>query len=836
MMSTRIARGFALLLVSLVPACGVGGGGTLTPTTAPGIPAAVTTRGGNRSVLLTWSSSPAATTYAVKRSSTFGGPYTVVAGGGAVTSLTYTDTGLTNDQTYYYVVTASNNFGESPHSAEVPAVPEFKTTLIAAGNAHSLARLGDGSLWGWGSGGYGQLGNGAFQEVNNIATKVLNLSDPVAVAGGEKFTLALLGDGTVWAWGANDLGQLGNGPGPQVNTPVRITTLSGMTAIAAGSAHALAVKSDGTVWAWGANTAGELGTGAASPFIDVPVQVSGVAGAKAVVAGHMFSLVLLEDETVWAWGANGSGQLGNPAASNPSLAPFQVYNLTGVKKVVAGVAFTMALRKDGAVWTWGANNVGQLGIGSSGGSSSVPVKVASLAGITDIAAGDAHALAVRVDGTVWSWGLQSAGQLGDGVIGGFNGHRNAPFQITLLTGVKAVASAGEHCMALQNDNSLWGWGSTGSGQVGNGTGSVLINPSQITNLTSVAAFWGGNSYSMAARTDQTLWVWGLNNWGVLGLGSPIVHPNVPTKVTTVAGVIGVAGGLEHSAILLNDGTVRTAGHNFSGQLGNSSTTDSTSFVPVSSVTGMSAIAVGERHTLALRSSDKTVWAWGANSAGQLGNGANLAINSTRVQTSISGVVAIAAGAFHSVALKDDKTVWTWGQNDTGCLGVGPVLPNGSNIPVQTVGLTGVVAISCNIGRHVLALKDDGTVWAWGWNSEGQLGNGTQDNASSPSPVPGVTGAVAIGAGEYHSIALLADGTILAWGRNGEGQLGSGTLSKSLVPVPVSGLTGPAEIRAGGRHNLARLANDTLMGWGSNGMGELGIGSSGAVTLPILINQ
>jgi alpha-tubulin suppressor-like RCC1 family protein len=286
------------------------------------------------------------------------------------------------------------------------------------------------------------------------------------------------------------------------------------------------------------------------------------------------------------------------------------------------------------------------------------------------------------------------------------------------------------------------------------------------------------------------------------------------------------------------------GYNADGQLGNGTFTRTDTPVQVIGLTGVTTIAAGNHHSLALKS-DGTVWAWGQNLFGQLGNGTFTTLTittpydgiNTPVQaTGLTGVTAIAAGVQHSLALKNDGTVWAWGYNFYGQLGNGTfttIDPSGVNTPVQVTGLTGVKAVAAG-GYHSLALKNDGTVWAWGYNLYGQLGNGTYTNTSpfgivTPVQVIGLTGVTAIAGGGYNSLALNSDGTVWVWGGNDQGQLGNGTYTTTKpfgidTPVQVIGLTGVTAIAGGFGQILALKSDSTVWDWGSNLDGELGIGT------------
>ncbi|MDW7739723.1 MAG: dockerin type I domain-containing protein [Bacillota bacterium] len=335
------------------------------------------------------------------------------------------------------------------------------TTVVSAGNSHTLAIRGDGSVWSWGYNGFGQLGDGT-REDRHSPEVISGLTNVKAVSAGNGFSLAVKTDGTVWSWGRNNLGQLGNATKTERTTPGAVSNLTGVSMVSAGYGHSLALKNDGTVWTWGYNTYGQLGD---STFIDrtIPVRISCLSNVKAVSAGYNHSLALKSDGTVLAWGQNNWGQLGDNSTTSRAR-PVQVANLTGIVAVSAGRYHSMALKDDGTVWTWGRNDSGQLGIGTET-SRITPVEVKDLIGVAAIGAGDEHSLAAKTNGTVWTWGSNSYGQLGDGT----GIHRLLPVQAAGLTGAKAIAAGNNNSFALKTDSTLWGWGSNGSGQLGDGT-------------------------------------------------------------------------------------------------------------------------------------------------------------------------------------------------------------------------------------------------------------------------------------------------------------------------------------------------------------------------------
>ena len=321
--------------------------------------------------------------------------------------------------------------------------------------------------------------------------------------------------------------------------------------------------------------------------------------------------------------------------------------------------------------------------------------------------------------------------------------------------------------------------SSGGGSLSS-TGSNPLSPS-----FSVTAIEAGGSHSLALKSDGSVVAWGDNVTGQLGDGTNTAS-NTPVQVSGLTNnVIAIVAGSDHSLALKSDGSVVAWGDNATGQLGNGTNTASNTPVQVSGLTsGVIAIASGSDHSLALKS-DGSVVAWGDNLSGQLGNGNNNSSNSpVAVSGLTSGVIAIASGSDHSLALKSDGSVVTWGDNLSGQLGNGN--NNSSNSPVAVSGLTSGVTAIAGGGDHSLALKNDGSVVAWGDNQLGQLGNGNNIASNTPVQVSGLTDAEAIATGGNHSLALKSDGTAWAWGDNQFGQLGDGTNSTSNAPVQSTG--------------------------------------------------
>ncbi|HZG55277.1 immunoglobulin-like domain-containing protein, partial [Paenibacillus sp.] len=284
---------------------------------------------------------------------------------------------------------------------------------VAAGTNHAVALTSDGQVWSWGNNAYGQLGDTTTTQ-RNAPVLVTGLPEIIAVSAGDLFTLALDSGGNVWSWGYNGSGQLGDGTTTNRTAPMQIpsATLSDVIAIAAGPYFAAALKHDGTVWTWGYNGYGQLGDGTTTNRT-IPTQVGGLANGAAIAAGDRHILVLKQDGTVWTWGNNSNGQLGD-RTSTSRRSPAMALGLTNVKRIAAGSQHSIAVKEDGTLWTWGSNNYGQLGDGTTTDRWS-PSRSKTLADITEIGLrGDLHSLALGHDGDVWAWGRNNTGQLGNG--------------------------------------------------------------------------------------------------------------------------------------------------------------------------------------------------------------------------------------------------------------------------------------------------------------------------------------------------------------------------------------------------------------------------------------
>ncbi|OGQ82695.1 MAG: hypothetical protein A2289_08970 [Deltaproteobacteria bacterium RIFOXYA12_FULL_58_15] len=425
-------------------------------------------------------------------------------------------------------------------------------------------------------------------EFSLVVSDEVDTSAPATVAvfahdidGGEDHTLALKPDGTLWAWGLNVDGQLGDGTSDSRDVPARVCDkgrthcavdpLTDVTAVAAGRNHSLALKSDGTVWSWGDNNTGQLGDGTQNPrstpgpvcdIGETDCAVHPLRDVIAISAGYLFSVALKSDGTVWAWGVNYDGELGNGIPGGWITTPTQV----------------------------------------CAGGATPPCSTANGNGLADVllvaGGGGGHTLALKTDGTLWGWGYNKSGQVGRGAWGAdvaipeqvCDTGQTAPCS-TFISDVSAIDAWSGHTLALKSDGSLWAWGGNQQGELGavtadtcqNGTCSVAPIPVCLsgdspctTPFGGVASFNSGRRFSTARRSDGTVWTWGDNAESQLGTGNTDPHP-FPVQVcaaeesypcsTFLSDAVAVATGSYHALVLLGDGSLWAWGDNDNGQLG-----------------------------------------------------------------------------------------------------------------------------------------------------------------------------------------------------------------------------------------------------------------------------
>jgi alpha-tubulin suppressor-like RCC1 family protein len=857
---------------------------------------------------------------------------------------------------------------------------------IAAGYAHSLAVDNTGQVWAWGDNLHGQLGNPAAtqpQKTPIAVTSTTGLTGAVSVGAGgmSNSSFAVTATGRVWSWGDNTYGQLGNGTttSPQTS-PAQVLDLTGALAVQGDYYHSVALLNDGTSWAWGSNLYGEVGDNSTAQRLS-PVEVQNLGAATGVTAGPQYSMAFLQtDGSVWSWGYNAFGELGDGTTTNRQL-PVPIAGPTGVVALAAGGDAAVAVTSNGTVWTWGFNQYGDVGDGTTtprlspvqisgpgfswkagtplfntppglytatfnvGVSSatagatiycttdgvtvptaisselcpaSVPISqtttimaIAVKAGLTTSnlatatytlqvptvmfvpAAGNSTTtlnvtLTARAGATVWyttapgnstpptptpsngqsvlSGGTvpvnQSLTIAAAGYVTGWTPGATATATYTLNLGTLATPTisptpSGPYTTQTPPVTISGPSGATlqyttdGSDPLISSTAKTYTTALTFTQTTTLTAVAVNASYTHSAEVSATYTIQAAQpvlslGGGNYSIGTPVTvtsatpgttlhfttNGNTPTQsdLTVVSGsslallgnftlqVIAFGNGMNPSAPVI-------AAYTVSGSL------------PRAHVaSGPNAI-----HSLALDGSPGNVWAWGNNSYGQVGDGLTTYLDHLVPLQVLSGVTAMAAGTYHSLAVVGGS-VESWGYNGTGQLGVSTATGYRST-PTVVSGVTNATAVAGGDGFS-LALDGSGNVWSWGDNTYGQLGRSTTNPDPTPGKVtfPNGTVIVAIAAGASHALALDQPGNVWAWGNNASGALGDNTTTNRPQPVQVHGLnnvgflTGMTAIAGGGGqtggHSLALKSDGTVWAWGYGPYGELGDNTNQSRSTPV----
>ena len=460
--------------------------------------------------------------------------------------------------------------------------------------------------------------------------------------------------------------------------------------------------------------------------------------------------------------------------------------------IALGNNHAIALRSDGRVLSWGDDSAGQLGTGRLPFSTR-PGFVAQLDSVRSIGAGVTHSLAVRSDGTVWAWGNNYDGQLG----GGPSANRASAAQVQGIASASTVCGGSYFSLALKTDGTVWSWGANYDGALGDGSYESTSSPVQVSGLSSVTAIACGNTHALALRQDGTVWAWGSNSDGELGDGSTTMRP-VPLQVENLADVTSIAAGQYFSAVLKRDGTVWEWGV----RDGYSTPHGAPRVVPVQTAEISAAVAIAASlnsfRLIAVQADRQTWWKW---------------------QTGTTPVAQQPIGAIQSVAyaygqfllLKPDGTVLAGGGGGFGSLGDGTT--NDRDAPEPVAVISSVVQVATG-DWHGLALDADGKVWSWGLDSSGQLGSGRVLGRSVPGEVVGLSNIVQLAAGALHNHAVDQDGNVWAWGDNGYGQFGDDTYLSSSAPVLLTTISNVQSVAAGAWYSLALTRDGTLWQWGS----------------------
>ena len=823
---------------------------------------------------------------------------------------------------------------------------------ISAGYDHNLALGSDGTVYAWGYNSYGQFGNGTYAHSVYTPVKVLNpegtgnLTDIFEISAGSLYSVVSDINGNVYSFGYNGNYRLGQG-NTSVNLPVKVEGINDVEKIAASEGGHTAISNyDGFMYTVGLNDAGQLGLEdyvqrskfeqvgdtivESDPNIikvkvgenkDLKVTLNNTFNLKIDVADKENIELKVIDKNVMQ--LNGNRATGIRTGKTLIIAKhiptgktryIQAEVTQGdeyvAPKIVNGNDYSVALRADGNVWTWGTNIYGQLGRNDAS-YSNVPLKVNLNEDlVTDISAGDNHVLVLTENGKVYSFGLNNYGQLGRG------GASNIPYKVTdqngkELEGIVKIKAGKNVSYAIDRFGKIYAWG---QGYYGNAREVQEISD-KVDGIIDI-------SKSFALSVEGKIYMYSIKaKDGILTMGSM-------QEVVADKKAISISEGADHTVFVTEAGTVYGIGNNSFGQLGNGTTISTTNKVVEVCLSetiplyGVVEAAAGDRYTVALTSSGE-IYTWGMNNNNEQGITDEVLVKNPIVSTRVSSLIGVAAGYGTTTVVKEDGTVWGFGQGKQGQLGnreerdsAEPVMAGeyfvksntnrvevavGESIDLSayveyfnmiysdtkevaftskdtsvaylgeldetskanlkdneygrklTGARVGTVAVvvsqnnSENIGiiqvdvitektnikpqvevgdGHTLMLKVDGTVWAYGQNSYGQLGINSWESTDEPVQVkfPNGVKIVQIAAGENHSVALDSDGNVYTWGRNNYYQLGLWGWGNVPTPIRIGTVESKiVKIAAGSNTTVMLTANGQIYTHGINADGEAGNG-------------
>lgn len=754
-------------------------------------------------------------------------------------------------------------WSEEPLGIECPegAICVEGRRAFSTGGSHACAVSTAGKVYCWGANSYGQLGDGTT-DASALPGEVPGITDAIAVDAGDNHTCVIRSGGKVSCWGSNSGGQLGNGitlpvveyPGYPPFTgiseefssaPLEVPGLSNVVQISAGFDKTCAVVADGTARCWGYNNYGDLGNGSLTPATS-PASVVGLDSVLEIETSYQVTCARLASGKVNCWGFRFTVGDGAPipadpyyyAYDDPTLLaqpePVEVADLDQVTSISGGFDSMCALDAGGALACWGYgypdpdDDLNFFG--------NRPIVIAERSGATTIAADSNDVCYTRPDGTAACWTTTLEG----------DPYYEIPVTVTReltalpdLNDLVALYRGGGFDCARRNNGSIACWGDYDQGQLGDGEFGV-IGSSTALPLALDDATWSSISSALGTGcgilTSGGVACWGSNSSSGLGAHPELELSTVPLPFPALGSVTAVAQALGGGCALPGDGTVECWGSTSSGRLGTDfdATAEYYSSEPVPIAGLSSAIGLATNGgTSCVVLDDGTVQCWGSNASGLLGtlDDAGLPTESA-TPLEVPGLTEISKVSMyiHACALKGDGTVWCWGDNYTGQLGEGFATPVAA--PLQVEGLSGVEDIAVGSG-FTCALLSDETVACWGSNAYGQLGDGLDTDNPVPTVIPGLTGVKSIGAGLAHACALHTGGTVTCWGSNSTGQLGDGaefvpgTMAASggppNAPVEVVGVTDAQLLAVGGNNGCVIDSAGAAECWGGNIFGNLGAG-------------
>ena len=665
---------------------------------------------------------------------------------------------------------------------------------------------------------------------------------PVGVSVGVRHSCMVWSSGTVWCWGDNNKGQLGDGEfGRDLysSVPLEATGIMDAVAVSAGWEHTCAVHATGEVSCWGDDTNGELGNGEIVDQVPLPVKAEGITDATAVTTGLWHTCALRSSGEVSCWGRNHDGQLGIGETGDDvavSTVPVPVLDITDAVAVSAGGEHTCAVHATGEVSCWGDNFGGELGNGQDGNEfdSAAPVRVAGITDAIDVATGEWHTCVLRESGNMSCWGDNTYGQLGGGdalFLTANQTFSNSPLDVLGIEDATSISTGSGFTCATQRGGEAFCWGRNNVGQLGSPDSQNFdlgLTPTRVSDIEDAVSVSAGTTHACLLRESGEVSCWGSNFHGQLGnaLGGEFSTEQV--QVQGVSDAIDVSASFRHTCATHATGQVSCWGQSWKGRTGDVATGDAAPLpVKISGIDTARQVSAAAGVTCAVLEGNEAVcWGFYLNSEfTELDNGDISPV--ATMWSDATDVARIASGGSHACALHTDGTISCAGANWYGNLGTGEVGNPISWVPQKVVGIDDATDIALGFA-HTCAVHATGEISCWGRNEVGQLGTGEENfgiDASVPTKVSGITDATAVAAGNSTiTCALHATGEVSCWGANAFGTLGTAAdpaSDHSALPLKIEGVTDATKVTPGFQHVCALLSTSEISCWGGDFLGQLG---------------
>lgn len=715
------------------------------------------------------------------------------------------------------------------------------TNGSAVNEESSTCGIRAGQLYCWGANDFGQLGDGTTVS-SQTPVRVGTASDWLTVSvGGTSAcgTRTAAPNTTLWCWGDNSYGQIGDGSGIEQDAPIQITDVIidnvgstasrplGWGAVDVAEDHACAVRTTGSqYYCWGDNSYGQLGDGTFDAQYQ-PEQIGGAFTWNQASAGTYSSCSRRNPagtngaSALFCGGDNSFGQLGDNTGVTPDVPSYIRVDGTSTNwnTITSGDTNVCAIRDSstaaptvtGGLWCWGGNDYGQVGDGTFN-TELLPIRIGAASDWSTVDAGNSHTCGIRA-GSLYCWGAGADFRTGIASID----DTTVPTRVGSVSTWSKVSAGYRSSCAIRTNGTLWCWGANTQGQLG--IPAYRTTPGATPALTDVAQVSAGHGASCAVKTDQTLWCWGSNATGLLSDGT-YLDSQVPVQIGVASNWASVSVGgqiddfgtpADYACAIKTTGTLWCWGDDTYGQLGINSTAPTDTPTQVGALTTWTAVSAGAATTCGIAGGALTCW--GAGGAGQIGN--NDVVNKL-TPTAVSGGgtwASVSMGDQQACAIRTAGSLWCWGANNLGQLGIGSVV--GQKVPTQVGSATDWTQVSAG-GVSSCGIRTGGLLSCWGGNPNGQVGDGSTTQRTSPVQVGASLTWKQVSTTGYtnfpddaHACAVATSGTIgslWCWGGNTVGQLGIGSTTQALTPTQVGSGLGWGSVAVADAQTLALRAN------------------------------